>query len=255
MRWPLRLLCRVMLIVTLVSCHSARWSDRNTAEEDSAFQRRLQNRDPEAMYQMGFFYFAKPGLVRYSNGQPVRQEDRNYGGALTWFTRAAEAGHVEAMIQTANLYSQGMGRVPQDLSAAVYWYSRAFERGERNYSPFWLGEYHMRGVGGLRQDFTKAFYFFNNSYGPYPLESLLARTETSTDEIPIKTRFAIYGASALRRISLFYRCGWSVQVDVAKADRIISQCAAYLDNPWCQRDLQRGAPRCQVPSADEKLDD
>ncbi len=46
---------------------------------------------------------------------------------LTTDKQAAEAEHVEAMIQTAKIYSQGMGRVPQDLPQAAYWCRRAFD--------------------------------------------------------------------------------------------------------------------------------
>lgn len=244
------------VFLSLAACHSARWENHNTPEEDLAFRRLLQSGDPEAMYQMGFYHFAKPGVVRYPNGQVVDEEDNNYGGAIKWFKRAAEAGHVGAMIQTANIYSQGMGRVPRDLPQAAYWYSRAFEKGERDYSPYWLGEYHMRGEAGLTQDFSSALYYFNQAYGSYPLEKLLARTDASTDQIPTSTRFAIYGTNALRRISLFYRCGWGVPIDEVKAYRILSQCAKYLEgSAWCRRDAEQSNTPCVVPGERESAGD
>lgn len=239
----------------LISCNNPRWVNQNTMQEDLAFTRLLESRDPEAMFQMGYFHFSRPGLVRYSNGKPVAPEDRNYGGALKWFERAAKTGHIGAMLQTALLYNQGMGVVAKNPSAALYWYQRAFDSGEREHSPYWLGDLHMRGEGGATQDFKKAFYYFNQSYGSYPLEKLLLRTENSVDEIPKDTRFCVYGAHGLRRVSLFYRCGWGVDMDVEKADRIISNCAKYLDNPWCKRDDKRDPPPCILPKVKEKFDD
>ncbi len=244
-----------LMIVLLVSCHSARWTNHNTPEQDAAFLRLLQSEDPEAMYQMGFFHFAKPGILYYPNGTPVAEEDKDYGGAIKWFKKAAGKGHIGAMIQAAALYRGGAGVVRRDPVEAVYWYKQAFQNGERNSSPFWLGDYYMRGEGGVSQDFQKALYYFNHSYGSYSLEKLLSRNELSTEVIPIDSKFAIYGASALRIISLFYRCGWGVSVETEKADKIIQQCAKYLDNPWCKRDAKRGPPACKLPSNNETLDD
>ena len=62
----------------------------------------------------------------------------------------------------------------------------------------------MCGEGGVPQEFQKALYYFNRSYGSYPFEKLLARSKDSTEEIPKNTRFAIYGGR-YEKVTLLWR--------------------------------------------------
>ncbi len=56
---------------------------------------------------------------------PVPQ---NFGQAMSWYERAAEAGNIEAQFYLGVMYESGV-RGHNDMSSAVKWYRRAAEQG------------------------------------------------------------------------------------------------------------------------------
>ena len=68
--------------------------------------------DPDAMYALGNLYF---------NGQGVTQD---YGKAMSWYKKAANAGNDNAMYGVGFLYNNGQG-VAQDYGRAMAWYKKA----------------------------------------------------------------------------------------------------------------------------------
>jgi TPR repeat protein len=50
--------------------------------------------------------------------------DRDYGEAMTWYRKAADAGNATAMYNIGVLYENGFG-VQMDSDKAVEWYKKA----------------------------------------------------------------------------------------------------------------------------------
>ena len=61
----------------------------------------------------------------YENGWGVAQD---YGKALEWFHKAADAGNTDAMINLGRLYEHGLG-VAQDYGKALEWFRKAADAG------------------------------------------------------------------------------------------------------------------------------
>jgi len=222
-------------------------------QEALVFKQKLASGDAEAMFQMGMQNWGRPGYGYYPDGSLVPDEDSAYRGAAKWFRRAAERGHTGAMIQLAHLYNSGQG-VPRDMRLSRDWFQRAFNAGERDHSPYWLGDDYLRGEGGVQQDYTQALHYLILATGPYPFEKLLARQPHDREPLPVGTSGAVFGDNAMRKISLIYRCGWGVPVDLEKANIILRQCVSLYKSRWCEKDLNRQVP-CEIPAKGERLDD
>ena len=67
------------------------------------------------------------GLM-YSQGEGAKQD---YAKAVKWYTKAANAGHIEAMNNLAVRYATGTG-VKRDLVIAKKWYAKAAAKGSRS---------------------------------------------------------------------------------------------------------------------------
>lgn len=63
------------------------------------------------------FYLEK-GTICYQNAE--------YGEAMEWFLKAAEAGYTDAMMLIGRMYEDGLG-VEQDYDKAMEWYANADE--------------------------------------------------------------------------------------------------------------------------------
>ena len=60
---------------------------------------------------------------------------KNYTKSAEWYKKAAEQGHVKAMVNLATCYEIGVG-VVKDASEAYRWYEKAAELGD----PFAVGK-------------------------------------------------------------------------------------------------------------------
>lgn len=63
--------------------------------------------------------------ICYVAGKGVEQD---YALAYTWWRKAAEHGHIKAMVNLATCYEVGIGTI-QDISEAYCWYGKAAELG------------------------------------------------------------------------------------------------------------------------------
>jgi TPR repeat protein len=100
---------------------------------------------PDTMFHRG---------LMCENGDGVAQD---YSAALTWYRKAAAAGHAGAMNNLGSMYVKGQG-VAQDYSEALKWYNKAAEAGEAE---------GMRNIGamydageGVPQDYAEAFKWY-----------------------------------------------------------------------------------------------
>ena len=64
--------------------------------------------------------------ICYAAGKGVQQD---YAQAYTWWKKAAEHGHVKAMVNLATCYEMGAGTT-RDLIEAYNWYLEAAEHGD-----------------------------------------------------------------------------------------------------------------------------
>ena len=64
--------------------------------------------------------------ICYAAGKGVKQD---YALAYTWWKKAAEQGHVKAMVNLATCYEMGIGTI-QDVSEAYCWYGKATDLGD-----------------------------------------------------------------------------------------------------------------------------
>lgn len=89
--------------------------------------------------------------LRYETGTASEADERR---AAEWFTRAAGQGHTEAQFKLALMYDAGRG-VDQDPGEAARWYRSAAEAGlaEAQYN---LGVAYLNGNGVVR-DVAEAF--------------------------------------------------------------------------------------------------
>lgn len=83
------------------------------SEALAQFQPLAEAGDREAVYWMGRLY---------DSGIGVAQDKQQ---ALTWFTKAAEAGHVESQRVIGIYHAEGLGGLARDDKQAFDWYSRA----------------------------------------------------------------------------------------------------------------------------------
>ncbi len=81
--------------------------------------------------------------------------------ALGYYTQAAEAGHVLAMVRLGQIYEEGAGGEPQ-MSKAIAWYQKAAELGATQ-AMVKLARLYGTGQGGVAPDFTEALTWLHKA--------------------------------------------------------------------------------------------
>ncbi|MDI6616324.1 MAG: tetratricopeptide repeat protein [Syntrophaceae bacterium] len=87
-------------------------------------QKLADQRNPKAEYELGLLYYQG----RSGKSVPPYVIEKDYARAVTWLTRAADHGHVDAMGTLAEIYEKGRG-VPLNDSKAVDLYLKAAQYG------------------------------------------------------------------------------------------------------------------------------
>jgi len=95
--------------------------------------------------------------VCYSNGDGVAKDAEQ---AVSWYRRAAEAGHADAQFNLGVCYSDGDG-VAKDAEQAVSWYRRAAEAGNAD-AQFNLGVCYSNG-DGVAKDAEQAVSWYRRA--------------------------------------------------------------------------------------------
>ena len=84
----------------------------------------------------------------------------NFGQAMSWYLKAAEAGDSEAQFLLARMLDTGAGS-ETDPAGAIKWYRAAALRGHAQ-AAFHLGEIYYRGTGVAR-DYTEAANWYQRA--------------------------------------------------------------------------------------------
>ena len=101
--------------------------------------------DPAGLYDEG---------LKYLHGDSGFPQD--YGRAKDLFYRAADRGHLMAMVKLGEMYYQGKGSDP-DFHMARKWFERAAKDGNgEGEAMFNLGTMYQNGQGGLKKSLREA---------------------------------------------------------------------------------------------------
>lgn len=120
----------------------------SAAEGYAMLKKAAELGDPSAQYLLGMLYVA--GNV---TGKP------DYASALPLIEKAAQTGHVDALFQTGNFYSDGIS-VKADKKKAFGYYSKAAERGHV-YATY-LAAYMANSGEGTKEDHVLAYRLARN---------------------------------------------------------------------------------------------
>ncbi|WAC49837.1 tetratricopeptide repeat protein [Asticcacaulis sp. SL142] len=94
-------------------------------------------------------------------------KDRNEAEAIEWYSKAAEQGHVSAMMGLADIYDKKTDTSSRTLAA--HWYAEAARNGDGR-AQYQLAQYHIKSWGGLTPDPAKIAHLLQQSadagYGP-----------------------------------------------------------------------------------------
>ena len=125
--------------------------------------------DPNAQYALG---------IMLLNGYIEGAED----GAVTWLTRAAEQGYLQAQTELARMYRLGDG-VEQNFDAMAQWYRRAAEQGDVG-AQLLLADSYAYGYG-VQKDPVEAYMWYEIAikyWGPLAVRARDVLGETMSAE-------------------------------------------------------------------------
>ena len=100
-------------------------------------------------------YFEHETDLRLDLGILYRDGIKDFAQAAVWFRKAAEDGDLEAFVNLADLYAEGLG-VHRNRKQAVTWYIKAASLGSIR-AAVKLGEAYAEGKG-VRKSFADAYY-------------------------------------------------------------------------------------------------
>ncbi|MBL8328240.1 MAG: sel1 repeat family protein [Rubrivivax sp.] len=83
---------------------------------------------------------------------------RDLAGAHQWHLKAAQAGSVEAQLETATAFYLGRG-APKDMTAAAHWYREAAKRGDVG-AQYLIASMYETGLG-VERDLRLARYWYD----------------------------------------------------------------------------------------------
>jgi TPR repeat protein len=111
-------------------------------------------------------------------------KDRNYPKAAALYEQAMKLGHWKAQFNLAGAYLKGIG-VPQDIEKAIQLTEDLMKKGV---PAAWdnMGAYYMGGVGGLKQDATVAYAFWQKAadMGGMAAQTYLGKKLSATHDEP-----------------------------------------------------------------------
>jgi TPR repeat protein len=213
---------------------------------------------------------AYAGLVASGVIQP------DFAAARARYERAALAGDAEAMTRLAGQYRDGRGG-PQDYVKSREWYEKAAAAGDSS-AMFWLGWFHHKGLGGVRQDYTTAHEWF--------LKAAAKGDGAAMTWLASDAQFGLGGAkdygesrfwyekaaaggnlSAMNSLGNLFLNGWGVPLDYVKARDWYERAAAvgstasmnelgvmYVNGWGVTRDLAKAQEWYEKAAAGSQLD-
>lgn len=190
-----------------------------SACRDSGTGERGEPTEPEEMYAR-VQELLKPSAER---------EEADTAGAVLWLTRAAEAGHVQAMTDLGGLYLEGGKGVERSGAEALKWFRRAAEQGKATAYIF-MGRILYTGTDDVEADPERAMEYWQKAADAgipeahfYLGSALIRFLPTAEDGVKhlelaaeeIKGQLAAAAATLLG--SVYSKGLGSVQADAAKA--------------------------------------
>lgn len=131
------------------------------AQSHARIAQAAQDGNHDAQYRLG-----KRLLHDRTRGQEGARE------AVLWLKKAAEGGHVGAMLQLGKLHRTGVG-VLQNFEQALHWLHRAASAGNPD-AMMELGRLYRSG-SGVRQDLKEAYVWFNRAAAALHAEAHVER--------------------------------------------------------------------------------
>ncbi len=117
-------------------------------------------------------------------GYDIWPEKRDYAKSAALYEQAMKLGHWKAQFNLAGLYLQGRG-VPQDVEKAIQLTEDLMRKGV---PAAWdnMGAYYMGGLGGLKQDATVAYAFWQKAadMGSKSAQAYLGKKLMAIDDRP-----------------------------------------------------------------------
>lgn len=167
-----------------------------------------------AMLTLGQFYERGVGVAR------------NYGKALEWYSKAAQAGQAGGYYNVGVCYEIGMGTAP-DMAKAVQSFNKAADLGLAQ-AMYKLSAVYISG-SGVNQDMNKGISWLGkaadaglgqaaNELGLVHLSGLLGQKKDEKKALTMFNKAADLGnLEAIKNLALLYRDGLGVKADPAKA--------------------------------------
>ena len=101
----------------------------------------------------------KLGNAYYLGGDNILKDIRE---AIKWYTKAAEQGHIEAMMYLGHIYDLGPSYgIYADLEKAIHWYTKAAKQGNIK-AQYELGWIYSK-PGSEVKDYEKAVYWYKKA--------------------------------------------------------------------------------------------
>ena len=132
------------------------------ATAERALRKPAANGDMLAQNNLGYLY---------EHGLGVEQ---SYSEALSWYSRAAEAGLGYAQYNLATLYHYGRG-ASKNQSAALVWYTAA-ANSKLPEAQYMMGEYQREGWGGKKDAALALSWYLKAAKQGHPGAQLMAST-------------------------------------------------------------------------------
>lgn len=126
------------------------------------------------------------GLLLLNNNKETEAQK-----AFSLIESAALQNHVNAMCLLGDLYKDGIG-TPLDFDKALKWYKKA-SNNDNQKAAFKIGYLYLKGLGSVKQDYTKAVEWFSSS--TYPM--------------------------AKHWLAICYKSGYGVEQNLLKAKQIL----------------------------------
>lgn len=120
-----------------------------TATQQDEILTKAENNDSEAQYLMA---------KRYQNGTDGYEKDIQQ--AIEWFNRSANNQNINAMLDLADIYEQGIGTEKNNQSAFKYYFTAA-RLGDKQ-GLYKVGKFYYYGTG-VDKDNDKALVYLNQS--------------------------------------------------------------------------------------------
>lgn len=218
------------------------WRERNRGEQGKAAECLLKAVELYKKSDEAGLNYAANNLGRlYRDGEAPLLRD--YEKAYGYFLRSAEAGNNDARLALADMLESGQG-VPVSMAESAYHLRMAAVEGN-TVAMRRLGEYYLFAKGGV-QDLDRALFWMQqgavagDSWAATQVADILLKQKRHTEAIKlleaIAARGALFGGGfACERLSVCYWEGTGVNVDKAKAQKLMEQALSWGDGDACVR--------------------